>query len=156
MCICQSDLPWRDCNSAYAYHAMHAHWQPDTTTSNKFSAEYRASVQYLLNSMNSMWTVTQRPAWVRVPVGSRTRILLGDNPNSTGLQFGWNGWVIMYCVGPTVAVGHSRVGRLNSAGPLRVLRLRARLLRCWKCYSGAEELTKTIHSGWCGFFCTAI
>ena len=28
---------------------------------------------------------------------------------------------------------------------------RARLL-CWICYSGAEEPTKTINSGWCAFF----
>ena len=44
-------------------------------------------------------------------------------------QFGWNGWKWMYCV------GH---GYINSAGWLRVLRLRVRLLRCWICYSGVN------------------
>ena len=40
--------------------------------------------------------------------------------------------------------GAGRVGRLNSTCRSQVLRLRARLLRCWRCYSGAEESTKIV------------
>ena len=59
----------------------------------------------------------QSPARVRVPA-----------------QFGWNRWKII------IASDTGRVGRLNSAGRSQVLRLRARLLQCWRCYSGAEQL----------------
>ena len=45
----------------------------------------------------------------------------------------------------------TRVGRLNGTGRTRVLQLRARLLRCWICYSGVEESTKTVNSE-CAFF----
>ena len=39
-----------------------------------------------------------------------------------------------------------QVGHQNSAGRSRVLRLRATLLRCWICYSVADESTKTVNS----------
>ena len=44
----------------------------------------------------------------------------------------------------------------TAAGRTRVLWLRARLLRCWICYSAAEESTKTVTSGWCVFLHTNI
>ena len=76
------------------------------------------------------------PEQVKIPSGgylgqspARVRV-----PDGWPAQFGWNGWKIILC-GTRVRVG-------SDAGTALV----------WICFSGAEESTKTVHSGWWAFF----